>query len=144
MLLPVKPALIALALVTGSLLTTGCFDIGGSDGGGGNGETRSSGDGLGGFLWKPTSDGDGKLVVLFPVDLSPTVASGEVHSSFPPSKNSLLETGRLAYRSANGNRAHFRFTKSGGAYGNNVFAVAVMPDGKNIGFPIPVGAARID
>lgn len=123
--------------------SSSCIDLGG-EGSGDNTEVRTSGDGIGGFLWKPVSEGDGKLVILFPTDISPTVVSGEVHRSFPPKASTLMEAGNLAYRSANGNRAHFRFTRSGGAYGNNVYAVAVMPDGRKIGFPIPTGAARID
>jgi hypothetical protein len=129
----------ALAAIT--LLNTGCFDSGG---GGGNGEVRTARDGLGGFLWKPVSESNGRLVVLFPVDISPTVQGAEVHNRFPPSKNSLIEAGAFAHRSANGGRAHFRFPKSGGAYGGNVYAVAVMPGGKYIGFLIENGAARTD
>ena len=129
--------------LAGAGASSSCIDLGG-EGTGDNTEVRSSGDGPGGFLWKPVSDGDGRLVVLFPTDISPTVVSGEVHRSFPPKPSTLMEAGSFAYRSANGGRAHFRFTRSGGAYGNHVFAVAVMPDGRKIGFPIPTGAARID
>ena len=133
-------AFLALACAGAS---SSCIDLGG-EGTDDNSEVRTSADGPGGFLWKPVSDGDGRLVILFPTDISPTVVSGEVHSSFPPKASTLMEAGAFAYRSANGNRAHFRFSRSGGAYGNNVFAVAVMPDGRKIGFPIPTGGARID
>jgi hypothetical protein len=137
-----KTAVYASALIAGAILTSGCFDSGG--GSDGNTEVRTATDGLGGFLWKPVSDGDGRLVILFPTDISPTVVSGEVHSGFPPKQSTLLEAGNFAYRSANGGRAHFRFSKSGGAYGNNVYAVAIMPDGKRIGFLVANGAARTD
>jgi hypothetical protein len=142
----IKTVCALASILSSAFFATGCFDLsgGGGGGGGGNNEVRSAFDGPGGFLWKPVSEGDGRLVVLFPTDISPTVVSGEVHNSFPPRSSTLLEAGNFAYRSANGGRAHFRFSKSGGGYGNNVYAVAIMPDGRRIGFLIPNGGARTD
>ena len=63
-----------------------------------------------GFLWKPQSDSDGKLVVLLPASLNTdTVASLTIRDS---KTGEILETGRFA-GVGNGSRLHFRFSKSG-------------------------------
>lgn len=116
----------------------------GSSSGNGTAVLRPSEDGPVGFLWKPEADSDGKLVMVFPEDISPTVAIGEIHNAFPPKAGSLVETGTLAYRSANGGRAHFRFSKPGSGYGKGIYAVGIMPDGKIYGFAIPDGAERVN
>jgi hypothetical protein len=137
-----KTAVYASALIAGALLTSSCFDSGGG-GGGGGGETRTANDGAGGFLWKPVSESNGQLVILFPPEFTGSVASGEVHNRFPPKSSSLMDVGNYG-GVHNGGREHYRFPRQGGAYGGNVFAVAVLKDGRRIGFPIANGALRTD
>lgn len=137
-----KTTVFASAFLAGAILTSGCFDSG-SSGGGGNSDQRTANDGPGGFLWKPVSESNGRLVVLFPPEFTGIVQSGEVHNRFPPKSSSLMDTGNYG-GVHNGGRAHFRFSKPGGAYGGNVFAVAVLSDGRRVGFPIANGAARTD
>lgn len=83
------------------------------------------------FLWKPVSYSNGKLVVLLPAKFnglidSPATINGE----------------RGTYTStANGNRAHFRFSKPGSAYGSNV-EVTWGAGGKTFRVVVPNGGQR--
>ncbi|HMO01623.1 MAG TPA: hypothetical protein PKD37_03180 [Oligoflexia bacterium] len=78
------------------------------------------------FLWKPVSDSNGKLVILTPSKYSKLVKKVEILS--PDGKN-VLERGK--YRGiANGNRAHFRFSKEGSAYPNNSIVRITLSNGK--------------
>ncbi|MCB0367819.1 MAG: hypothetical protein KDD68_20615, partial [Bdellovibrionales bacterium] len=70
--------------------------------------TGSRVEGAGGFLWKPISEGDRKLAVLFPSS-SRTTRATLTHSS------GLNESGRYVGRT-NGDRPTFRFSRPGGQY----------------------------
>ncbi|MEZ4752874.1 MAG: hypothetical protein R3A13_00980 [Bdellovibrionota bacterium] len=78
-----------------------------------------------GFLWKPESDSDGRLVVLLPKNWTGKAAEVKILS---PDGKKLIETGR--YTSiANGFRQHYRFNKSGGGYPNNATVQVTFTDG---------------
>lgn len=113
------------------LLATGC-DSGTADGDG----LGNTGEG-GGFLWKPVSDHGHKLVVL-----TPPQYTGRVAGVFVANANGeRVEQGYFS-SVGNGGREHFRFTQQGGAYGNNIYAVADLKDGSTVSWHIPVGAQR--
>ena len=63
------------------------------------------------LLWKPQSESDGNLVVLLPSSMS-NIQSVKV---LDPSSGQVLAEGRYSGR-ANGQRAHFRFSQSGGEF----------------------------
>lgn len=97
-------------------------------------------DGPGGFLWKPASESDGKLVTLLPEKLRGKVAGVEVQSADGRS----LAKGRFSGDQKNGGRPHYRFDRGGAAFGNNVKVVATLEDGQKVSWPIANGAARND
>lgn len=96
-------------------------------------------DGPGGFLWKPVSDSNGKLVVLLPPKLAGQAKSVEVQDA----SGKTLAKGRYT-GDANGGRPHFRFDKPGAAFGSDVRVVATLADGQKVTYPIKNGAARND
>lgn len=61
-----------------------------------------------GFLWKPVSESDGKLVALMPNSLTGRVQQVNVLDS----SGNVVDTGRFA-GNANGGRDHFRFNVAG-------------------------------
>ncbi|MCB0324602.1 MAG: hypothetical protein KDD69_13560 [Bdellovibrionales bacterium] len=95
------------------------------------------------FLWKPESEQDGNLVVLFPPHLTGAIQSAGVYRSDSGSAADLLEAGRFSGDTANGGRAHFRFTKPGAAYAGAKFVIATLEGGERVGFPIQNPGARI-
>lgn len=125
-------AKILLALgVAIMLLAAGC-DSGSAEGDG----LGNTGEG-GGFLWKPVADHGGRLVVL-----TPPQYTGRVAGVFVANANGdRVEQGFFS-SIGNGGREHYRFTRQGGAYGNNIFAVADLKDGTTVSWHIPVGAQR--
>jgi hypothetical protein len=117
------------------LLATGCEPLLGTN-------DSATGDGIGntgeggGFLWKPVS-GYGKLVIL-----TPPQYTGRVSGVYVANANGdMMEQGFFS-AVANGGREHFRFSKPGGAYGNDVYAVAELKDGKSVNWHIPFGSQR--
>jgi hypothetical protein len=99
--------------------------------------------GSGGFLWKPNSESDGRLVVLLPSQYTGRVMSAGIYESMPPTEEGLIEEGKFSGDSHNGGRAHFRFNRAGGAYPNNVYVVARTTDGRTVSFPIANGSQRV-
>ncbi len=97
-------------------------------------------DGPNGFLWKPQSESDGKLVTLLPENLRGKVQGVEIQSA----DGRVLDRGKFSGDQKNGGRPHFRFGKSGAAYGNNVKVVATLNDGKKVAWNVGNGAARND
>lgn len=95
----------------------------------------------GGFLWKPVSESNGKLVVLLPSSLAGKVSAAEIHSSLPPSDTTLLESGKFS-SNANGGRDHFRFSNAGGAYPDSAYVVAKLKTGDYASFQIGDSASR--
>lgn len=79
----------------------------------------------GGFLWKPTSDKNGDLVILLPKKLTGRVE--EVRVLSPDGKKSL---GKGKYSGVgNGDREHFRFSKPGSAYPDGSIVYIKLEDG---------------
>ena len=98
----------------------------------------SRGDG-GGFLWKPLGEHSRKLVILLPSQYRGKVASVHVANS----NGDVLEVGVFTII-ANGNRPHYRFSKAGASYGNDLYAVADMNSGDTVHWPIPRGGTRTE
>jgi hypothetical protein len=101
-------------------------------------------DGAGGFLWKPVSESDNKLVVLLPEALRGAISRVEIHNSLPPTDITRLAEGRFAGDTMNGNRPHFRFDKPGSRYGSDVHVVAYKDDGSMLSWDIKDGGSRHD
>jgi len=117
------------------LLTAGCdrwSDDSGSDGGG----SGDQGEG-GGFLWKPVGENSGRLVILLPPQYTGQVSVVYVANS----KGGAIEAGSYT-GVGNGNRTHWRFSKPGSGYGQNILAVANLKSGGAVHWPIPNGASR--
>lgn len=89
-----------------------------------------------GFLWKPVSESDGNLVILLPNALRGKVNGCTVIYS------GGSEAGRFAGDTHNGDRPHYRFSKSGAAYGQNITVVASLTAGGDETWSIPNGAER--
>ena len=135
---------LALLLATATLAATGCLDFSSGGGGGSSeGEARSPADGPGGFLWKPRSESNGKLVVIWPPQYSGKIGACTLHSGFPTSSKNHIETGAFS-AIANGGRAHYRFSRFGGAYGPNIYASATLSDGNKVTYFIANTGARND
>ena len=100
-------------------------------------------DGGEGFLWKPESDSNGKLVVLLPSEFANAVDRVEIHSDLPPTSATKLAEGKFS-SIGNGDRPHYRFDKEGGEYGDNVHVVVFNSDGTTTTYDIDNGSERID
>lgn len=100
-------------------------------------------DGSGGFVWKPVSESDGKLVIVLPKELKGSIDRVEIHSSLPPSEATKLDGGRFTGNN-NGERPHFRFSKPGAEYGDNVHVVGFKNDGSTVTWDIGDGGQRYD
>lgn len=95
-------------------------------------------DGSEGFLWKPVSD-HGPLAVLVPHEYKGQVESVAVLSD----KGKVLEEGRDGGY-GNGDRQHWRFSKTGSDYGNDLTLEVRLNSGKKIHYAIKDGAQRYD
>ena len=100
-------------------------------------------DGSDGFLWKPESERDGKLVVLLPENFTGNVERVEIHSALPATEESKIASGQFT-SVANGNRAHFRFGESGGDYPDGSYVVAYLDSGESASWQIGDTSARND
>jgi hypothetical protein len=92
-----------------------------------------------GFVWKPISESNRKLVVLLPRSYRRQVQSVGIYSS----TGNLIESGRFAGDTHNGNRPHYRFSKSGAGYGSEIYVVATLNSGGKVHWRIPNGARRV-
>jgi hypothetical protein len=77
------------------------------------------------FLWKPISEKDKKLAILLPATLTGKIESVQI---LTPKGRKVIETGRFT-GVGNGDRAHFRFDKSGGAYPDGAILLITLLDG---------------
>lgn len=100
-------------------------------------------DGAEGFLWKPVSDSNRRLVVLLPSSFNATATTVEIHRESPPSETSFVERGNFS-AFGNGNRSHWRFTQPGAAYGPNVYVIVFTNTGELFSYFIANGNQRID
>ena len=105
--------------------------------------SSSGSGGSGGFLWKPVSESDGKLVVLVPSTLAGNVASCEIHSTIPSTNSTLIERGKYV-GNVNRGRPTFRFSRPGAGFPNNCYVVATLKDGSTKTFSVPNGASRVE
>ncbi len=96
-------------------------------------------DGPQGFLFKPVSDSDGKLVVLLPKKFSGKVKSLVIRDS----TGKVIDKGR-ATGIGNGDREHFRFKKAGASYPPNVTVEVTLEDGTTKSWPIGDPSQRYD
>jgi hypothetical protein len=95
-----------------------------------------------GFLWKPISESDGKLVILLPSSMTGNVRSAGIYSELPASSETLIEAGRFTGDRKNGGRAHFRFSRPGGAYPDGSFLIAHLTNGSTASFQIGDSSRR--
>jgi hypothetical protein len=77
-----------------------------------------------GFVWKPVSESDGKLVVLAPNSLAGRIKEAKVFNT----DREILDEGRFA-GNANGGRDHFRFNMPGGSFGSGSYLEFVLDTG---------------
>lgn len=112
-------------------------------------ETRPL-DGGGGFLWKPISESNGKLVVLLPTDLPESsvdrveIHQGDFSNGEEFSDSTKVEEGTFSGDSHNGGRAHYRFDHPGASYGTDLWLVSFLNDGSAVSYQIADGAERND
>ncbi len=93
----------------------------------------------GGFLWKPISEGDGKLVILLPSSYSGlTTTTLTVYTS-----DGTAKTGNYKGTS-NGSRETYRFNNPGADYGTNIYVVIDLSDGSRNSWFIEDGANRTE
>ncbi len=92
----------------------------------------------GGFVWKPVSESDHKLVVLLPSQFKGNVESCWIANA----GGGVIEVGNFAGDTHNGNRPHYRFSKPGSGYGANIQVVARLKSGGTESWAIPNGASR--
>ncbi len=96
-------------------------------------------DGADGFLWKPVSDSDGRLVVLSPRALTGKVVAMTVRTA----GGAKIETS--TYRGpGNGDREHHRFKKPGRDYPAGCIAQFLLSDGTARDYAIPSPSQRYD
>jgi hypothetical protein len=96
-------------------------------------------DGPSGFLWKPASDSDGKLVVLTPEGLTGKIESVVLKDE----SGRVIESGRSS-GVANGDREHFRFRRAGGDYPPNVTVEIRMENGEIKRYRVEDPSRRVD
>jgi len=101
-------------------------------------------DGRGGFLWKPVSESDGKLVVLLPTDLKGVIDRVEIHDGEEFDEGTKVEQGRFTGDTHNGGRPHFRFEKAGEGYGADLHLVVFKDSGETVSWRIEDGGERHD
>lgn len=96
-------------------------------------------DGPDGFLFKPTSDSDGNLVVLVPPKYAHRVQSLQIVDI---SGNVVADGQSEGY--GNGGREHFRFNRPGRKLPPNVTVELRLDDGSRVAYQIPDPSRRFD
>lgn len=97
----------------------------------------SSGQSASGFLWKPTSESTGNLVVLLPPS-----TRGRTQGVATLSGSFGTESARMRHEHHNGGRPHFYFSRPGSAYGTNITVQALLTDGSIFSTVVPNGSQR--
>jgi hypothetical protein len=92
-----------------------------------------------GFLWKPVSESDGKLVTLMPRSLTGKVQQVNVLDG----SGNVLDTGRFA-GNANEGRDHFRFNVVGSSLGAGIYLELTLDTGELVKIDIPDPAQRLE
>lgn len=96
-------------------------------------------DGAEGFLFKPESDSDGKLAILMPASLAGDI----VKVLLKDSEGNKIEEGRYG-GNGNGGRDHYRYSKPGGDYPDNLVVEAVLKNGSSKTWTIASPSQRYD
>ncbi|MCB0332558.1 MAG: hypothetical protein KDD55_03600 [Bdellovibrionales bacterium] len=96
-------------------------------------------DGNDGFVFKPESDHEKKLVVLLPSNLANNVTDLVLKDE----DGNTIEEGRSSGY-ANGGREHFRFNRAGKDYPENITVEVSLSDGSTISYEIPNPELRYD
>lgn len=96
-------------------------------------------DGAEGFLFKPVSDSDGKLAILMPASLAGDI----VKVLLKDSEGNTIDEGRYG-GNGNGGRDHYRYSKPGGDYPENLVVEAVLKNGTSKTWNIPNPSQRYD
>ncbi|MCB9029582.1 MAG: VCBS repeat-containing protein [Deltaproteobacteria bacterium] len=115
----------------------GSFKVSGGKGGGaGNTQCTSTTSWGNGSVWKPISEGDGKLVILdnFGANSSKAYVINQ--------NGNVLGTGNYVGKT-NGGRPTFRFSKSGSSFGSNIIAV-FQSSSSNVCRNVANGGTRYD
>lgn len=99
--------------------------------------SSSSSGSVGGFVWKPISEGDGNLVVLLPSAYANRVTDVSIRKG-----GSVVERGRFT-GNTNGNRPTYRYRQPGSGYGSGLTVVATLSDGSTKTWSIPNGGTRV-
>jgi hypothetical protein len=110
----------------------------GSGAGGGAIGTGSEVSGSG-FLFKPTSESDGKLVVLLPPRLAGLVKG----LSLVGPNGEVIEAGRFT-GNGNGGRDHYRFSRPGGQYADGLTVQAALTTGELVRYTIRETSQRTE
>jgi hypothetical protein len=105
----------------------------------GKGSAPAGGAGDTGFLFKPESEKDKKLVVLLPPKLAGLISSVRLMS---PSGD-LLEAGNFS-GNGNGGRDHYRFSKAGGEYPDGLTVEATLKSGEVVRYKIAETSERFE
>lgn len=92
-----------------------------------------------GFLFKPVSESDGKLVVLLPSRLSGLIAGVQLYD--PAAR--LLEAGRYT-GVGNGGREHFRFNKPGSGYPDGTTVEVSLKTGDKLRYVVGDTSQRVE
>lgn len=93
------------------------------------------------FLWKPVSESDGNLAVLFPSNYrkedlrSIAIVTADGRSS---------QASRISQTGVNGDRIHARFSRPGSSFGTSPRVVMTFKDGTTRSWNVPGGAKRYD
>lgn len=99
-------------------------------------------DGSGGFLWKPISDYDGKLLVLLPSSFKGKISSVSVAKDSAGKEIKEVLSSRGTYKDG---RLVYRGKTVGSFYGSSIYVVASMKNGGATAFwKIPNGGFRVD
>jgi len=93
----------------------------------------------GGFLWKPVSESNGKLIVLLPDQYTGSISTVFIAES----DGTVVEQGSFV-GVFNGGRAHYRFSQVGAAYGTGIYVVADLEDGTTVNWYVANGGTRTE
>ena len=126
----------AISIREGESRARAAFSLIGNQFGAKSSSSNHTTDGSGSFLYKPESDSDGNLVVLSNSSFSDQATSARIVKD-----GAILDEGRWG-GIGNGNRAHFRFSKPGSAYPDNLTIEFVLKDGSIKAFEIAESAER--
>ncbi len=131
---------LVLCVALGLALASGCDDIFSSSSSGSNNELagdRTESVGGSGFVWKPVSESDGRLVVLLPTSFVGRVGRVSIQRG-----SETIEIGRFV-GNTNGNRPTYRFSMPGAGYGGELTVVANLNGGGRATWQIPSGGRRV-